>query len=330
MGVKEVLKRLLGYRGDIPLAAVVERREEEAVQSGYRFYLRFLLKDRVAAASLVIIALFTAWSLVEGILQYVGFATRHVSLGWILLPSNPIALNFAQSLRPPSLSHFPAYIFGTNFSGQSILSRLLYAAPKDAFAAYIVVFSGIAIGMVVGTFAGYFGGWADEVLMRLTDAFLAFPGLVLAIALSVLMGSGFNSVLISLILIWWPTYARFFRAQALSIKSRGFIEAAKLSGQNSFMIILRHIFPNSVDPVIAYAALDFGNVILTYSTLAFLGIGIEPPYPEWGSMASDGIPYFPQDWWWSIIPGAVILVIVVCFTLIGDRLQDIIGGRITY
>ncbi len=331
MDLKSIIKRILGYRATIPTATVVrEEAEEEGALSGYRFYLNFLLRDKVAAAGLVIITLFTAWSIVEGLLQYIGFATKHRALGWALLPSNPIALNFADSLRPPTLAHFPVYIFGANFSGQSILSRLLYAAPKDALAAYLVVFSGIIIGMLVGTFAGYFGGWADEVLMRVTDAFLALPGLVLAIALSVLLGAGFNSVLISLVLIWWPTYARFFRAQALSLKSRGFVEASKLSGQNSLMIILRHIFPNSVDPVIAYAALDFGNVILTYSTLAFLGIGIQPPYPEWGSMASDGLPYFPQNWWWAIIPGAVILVVVVSFTLIGDRLQDLIGGRLTY
>ncbi|PSN89865.1 peptide ABC transporter permease [Candidatus Marsarchaeota G2 archaeon OSP_D] len=330
MGFKEIVKRFLGYRGTIATATVVKEGEEERRLSGYRFYLDYLIKDRVAAVALAIITLFTAWSIVEGILQYVGFATRHRALGWALLPSNPIALNFAESLKPPSLSHFPVYIFGTNFSGESILSRLLYAAPKDALAAYLVVFSGIIIGMLVGTFAGYFGGWADEVLMRVTDAFLALPGLVLAIALSVLLGSGYNSVLISLTLIWWPTYARFFRAQALSLKSRGFVEASKLSGQNSIMIILRHIFPNSVDPVIAYAALDFGNVILTYSTLAFLGIGIQPPYPEWGSMSSNGLPYFPQNWWWSIIPGLVIMTVVVCFTLIGDRMQDLIGGRLTY
>lgn len=262
-------------------------------------------------------------------MQYVAVYTRHAQWGWILLPSNPLALNFQNSLAGPSLTNL-ANLFGANYDGQSILSQIMYAAPHDAVASVLVVASAILIGMVIGIPAGYIGGWTDEVLMRVTDAFLAFPFLVLAIAFSVLLGNGFTTVLLALVLIWWPTYARYFRAQAISLKNRNFIEASKLSGVGPLRIMFRHIFPNSIDPVIAQATLDFGSVILLYSTLAFLGIGLELGHPEWGAMSSSGVAYFPASWWWTLIPGLVIMVIVVAFSLIGDRLQDLVGGRLTY
>ncbi len=167
-------------------------------------------------------------------------------------------------------------------------------------------------------------------MMRLTDAFLALPAIVLAITISVLIGGGYTSLLVALTVIWWPTYARFFRAQALTLRNKGYIEASKLSGSGWLRILVKHIIPNSVDPIIAYATLDMGTVILTFATLAFLGIGVSSSYPEWGFMSSSGLNFFPQQWWWSIIPGVVIAVVVVAFTLAGDRLQDLIGGRITY
>jgi peptide/nickel transport system permease protein len=219
---------------------------------------------------------------------------------------------------------------GTNFEGQSILSRLLYATPRDALAAVLVVLVGIIVGMLVGTTAGYFGGMVDEILMRLTDTFLALPGLILAIAIAVLLGSGYSSALIALLIVWWPTYARFFRGQVVTIKNRAYVEAAKFSGISSYKIIFRHLFPNSVDPIIAYATLDFGSVILTYATLAFIGVGVQLGYPEWGAEASTGFSFFPQYWWPAIIPGILIMVMVIAFSLVGDRLQDLIGGRATY
>ena len=285
--------------------------------------------DRPSLAGMIIIVAFLLFGLVEGILQYLAVYTRHAQWGWMLLPSNPLTLNFQNSLAAPSLTNL-ANLFGANYEGQSILSQILYAAPHDAVAAVLVVASAILIGMLIGIPAGYIGGWMDEILMRVTDAFLAFPFLVLAIAFSVLLGNGFTTVLLALVLIWWPTYARYFRAQAISLKNRNFVEASKLSGVGPLRIMFRHIFPNSIDPVIAQATLDFGSVILTYSTLAFLGIGLELGHPEWGAMSSSGVAYFPASWWWTLIPGLTIMVIVVAFSLIGDRLQDLIGGRLTY
>lgn len=305
-----------------------------AKRGGARFYLGFLAKDRPALVSAVIIGAFMGWALVEGIAQEVDVVIGRRIYGYALLPSNPLTLDFANKLIPPSLNNFPVDLLGTNYQGQSLLSRILYAAPHDAMASLIIVGSAILIGMVLGTSAGYFGGWLDELIMRTTDAFLSLPALVLAITVAAVLGStgasGFFTVLIALTIVWWPTYARFFRAQALAIRNKAYVESSKLSGAGPLRILIRHVFPNSIDPIIAYATLDLGTVILTYSALAFLGIGVDITYPEWGAESSAGLTFFPTYWWWSIMPGLVITVVVVAFTLVGDRLQDLIAGRMTY
>jgi peptide/nickel transport system permease protein len=298
--------------------------------SGLRFIYRFIKKDRASLASTIIIAAFFVFSAVEGLLQQIADYVKQPSLGWVVLPSNPVTIDFHSSLVTPNLAQFPAGILGFDYEGRSILSEILYAAPRDAAASILVVLSAIIIGMVLGIAAGYIGGWADEILMRVTDAFLAFPAILLAIAFAFLLGNGYYTVLVSLVIIWWPTYARFFRAQTLSLRTRGYVEASKLSGISSFRIMLRHIFPNAIDPIIAIATLDFGNVILTYSTLAFLGIGIEVGIPEWGSMTSEGLSYLPGVWWWALFPGIAIMMVVICFSILGDRIQDMVGGRLTY
>lgn len=297
--------------------------------SGLGFTFRFIVKDRAALAGIIILAIFLLFGFAEGIMQELAGSLRHPAYSLLLLPSNPLLLNLKYSLGPPSATSL-ASIFGYNYEGQSILSSMMYAAPKDALASILVVCSAIAIGLFVGIPAGYFGGWTDEILMRVTDAFLAFPFLVLAIAFSVILGSGYEVVLIVLVVVWWPTYARYFRAQAVALKSRGFVEASKLSGVGSLRIMISHIFPNAIDPVIAQATLDFGTVIVAYSTLAFLGIGVSPGIPEWGAMTAEGLPFFPENWWLSMVPGAIIIIIVVAFTMVGDRIQDLVGGRMTY
>ncbi|MDG6981167.1 MAG: ABC transporter permease, partial [Nitrososphaerota archaeon] len=244
-------------------------------------------------------------------------------------PSNPLQVDFHNSLIAPNLGSLQA-LLGYDFEGRSILSQILYAAPRDAMAALLVVASAIVIGMLTGISAGYVGGWADEVLMRVTDAFLAFPAIFLAIALAILLGNGYTVVLVALVVVWWPPYARFFRAQTLRERNRGYVEASKLSGISSLRVMSRHIFPNTIDPIIAIASLDLGNVILTYSTLAFLGIGLQIGVPEWGSMTSDGLAYIPGAWWWALFPALVIMLVVVCFSIIGDRIQDLVGGRLSY
>jgi len=313
--------------GETQLQKDVE--EPTAPVGGLSFAFRFMSRDRAALISMGIIALFLVWAVVEGMMQWLASFTRHPAYAWLLLPSNPTAYNPLYQLAPPNI-HSLNLILGATYDGQSILSSILYAAPHDAEAAFVVVASAIIIGMLVGMPAGYFGGWTDEILMRLTDAFLAFPYLILAITLSLLIGSGFSTVLVVLVIIWWPTYARYFRAQAIALKSRTFVEAAKLSRVGSWKIMFRHLLPNSVDPIIAQATLDLGTVILTYSALAFIGVGLQVNEPEWGAMASLGLGYLQTNPLWSLAPGFVILIIVVAFSLIGDRLQDLIAGRMMY
>lgn len=327
---KHILRRPIRSTGQVSLETGASTLEEKEVKQGVSFYLEYIRQDKPALAGAIIIGAFMIFAIFEGIMQELGTIFRNPSLGWMFLPTNPLALTFNLKLRPPSLNSFPANIFGTNFQGQSILSRILYATPHDATASVVVVGSAILIGMFLGTAAGYFGGWIDEVMMRLTDAFLALPALVLAITVAVLIGGGFTSLLYALMLIWWPTYARFFRAQALTLRNKGYVEASKLNGTSSLGILVKHIIPNSVDPIIAYATLDMGTVILTYAALAFLGIGVTSGYPEWGAESSAGLQFFPQQWWYSIMPGIVIAIVVIAFTMVGDRLQDLIGGRITY
>jgi len=337
MGLSDVLgrrRRRPVMATEAAIEAETKTSETEDVKQGARFYLDYIMKDKPAFAGTIVIVVFLGFALVEGVLQqlasYMKQSPQNSNYGTLLLPSNPIKLSFATKLLPPSLNDFPNYIMGTNFQGQSIFSRVLYATPHDAMASILVVGSAIFIGMFVGTAAGYLGGWADEVMMRLTDAFLALPAIVLAITISVLIGGGYTSLLVALLVIWWPTYARFFRAQALTLRNKGYVEASKLNGSSWLRILVKHIIPNSVDPIIAYATLDMGTVILTFATLAFLGIGVTSGYPEWGFESSQGLQFFPQQWWYSIMPGLVIALVVVAFTLAGDRLQDLIGGRITY
>ncbi len=286
--------------------------------------LRLIIKDRSAMIGLIIISIFFAWSIIQGFLEFISNFGNYQSLGYILLPHDPFQLNpFASSL-PPS-TH---YLLGTNSSGEDILSRILYAVPRDAFIAVIVVGVSIGVGAVLGIIAGYIGKFVDDIVMRITDAFLSVPPLILVIAVSVILNESYFAAVVGLLVVWWPIYARFFRGEILKIKRLDYVQAAKLNNVGMFSFFFRYLFMNSTDPIIAYAALDFGNVILMYSTLAFLGIGLSPPIPELGSMAANGVGALPMDWWWALAPGFAILIIVIGFVLVGDRMQDIIANRV--
>ncbi|WP_367181947.1 ABC transporter permease [Thermoplasma sp.] len=282
-----------------------------------------MVKDPSAALGLVIVVAFLGWSVIQGILEFL-FGTSGPAIA--LLPHNPFQYNLVVGLHPPDST----YLLGTNANGEDILSRMLYAMPRDAYISIIVVLSGVLLGGLFGIIAGYRGGYIDEVIMRITDAFLSLPALILVIALSVLFHETLGGVILALVIVWWPIYARFFRAQTLRIKNLDFVQAAKLSNVSFLKLFFSYLFINSIDPVVAYAALDFGNVILTYSTLAFLGIGLEPPIPELGSMASNGVGTLPTGWWYAVFPGLAILIIVIGFVLVGDRMQDIVSNRINY
>lgn len=292
-------------------------------------YFGTLIKDKSALLGIIITGAFLIWSLIQGILENLSSIRGYSRLGYILLPSDPFKTNFAQILVGPSTKSL-ALIFGTNDLGESILSRMLYSMPRDALVSVVVVLSAIVIGALLGIISGYRGGWLENVIMRLTDAFLSIPALILVIAISIPLKAGFDAVIIALSIVWWPTYARFFRAQTLKVKEMDYVQAARINGVKPLSMFFKYLFLNSIDPIIAYAALDFGNVILTYATLAFLGIGLTIPIPELGAMASNGLLYLPADWWYSVFPSISILVIVVGFVLVGDRYQDIINNRIDY
>jgi len=292
-------------------------------------YLKLFSKDITGLAGLIIVGFFILWTVVQGILEWLSGLLSMPSLGYALLPSNPFVFNPAMALHKPTLSSL-SYLLGTNDLGESILSRILYAIPRDGLISVIVVLSAIFIGAATGIVAGYHGKIINEGIMRLTDVFLALPALVLIILISVIMHASFTGALVGLIIVWWPIYTRFFRAETLKIKKLDFMKAASLNHISKSKLFFKYLFLNDIDPIIAYAALDFGNVILTYSTLAFLGIGITIPIPELGSMAANGVGALPTAWWWAIFPGVVILIIVIGFVFVGDRLQDMISNRINY
>ncbi len=271
---------------------------------------------------LAIVVAFYGWSLVEGLLQLAGSSLRTPSLGWIFLPYNPFSLSLGNSLLPPSFVH----LMGTDDLGRDILSRILYAAPVDALVSTVVVGGGVLVGSLVGVPAGYFGRTVEEINMRFTDLFLAFPALILAVAIEATLGRQLIYAIIALAIIWWPAYARVFRGEALRIKGMRFIDAALLSGLSDRRIMTKHIVPSSLNTVLSYATIDLGNAILVYSILSFLGFGIPAPAPEWGAMTASGLSFFPRWWWYAVLPGIVITVVVTGAALLGDGLRDILAG----
>ncbi len=272
----------------------------------------------------MIIVAFYGWSLIEGLLQLTALLLHRPSVGWAILPYNPLLVSVSQSLLPPSTAH----LMGTDDLGRDIWSRVLYAAPTDAAVSILVIIGGIAIGSLVGYPAGYFGKGVEEVNMRVTDLFLAFPALILALTIEATLGRSVVYAIIALIVVWWPSYARLLRGETLKIKHQKFIDAALLSGLSNFGILVRHVFRSSLNTLISYATIDLGNTILVYSILSFLGLGVPAPAPEWGTMVASGLNYFPEQWWYAMLPGVVITLIVIGAALLGDGLRDMFAGEL--
>jgi peptide/nickel transport system permease protein len=286
--------------------------------------LRKLASRPSSLIGLAIIVAFYGWSLVEGLLQLAAMLLRKPSVGWAILPYNPLAVSISQSLLPPSATH----IMGTDDLGRDIWSRVLYAAPTDASVSILVIVGGITIGALVGYPAGYFGKGVEEVNMRVTDLFLAFPALILALTIEATLGRSVVYAIIALIVVWWPSYARLLRGETLKIKHQKFIDAALLSGLSNFGIMVKHVFRSSLNTLISYATIDLGNTILVYSILSFLGLGVPAPAPEWGTMVASGLNYFPGQWWYAMLPGVAITTIVIGAALLGDGLRDLFAGEL--
>ena len=229
----------------------------------------------------------------------------------------------SNTLLAPSAEH----LFGTDKLGRDVLSRIIVGARAALIIPIGVVLFAVLIGTPLGALAGFKGGWIDEVIMRVTDLFLAFPSLLLAMAIASALGRGLDKAALALVVSWWPWYTRIARGVAVTLKERYFVEAAQAIGVRDSVIIFKHILPNTISPILVQATVDLGTVILAMGGLAFLGLGTQPPAPDWGLMVSDGRTYILNQWWIATFPGIAIFIIVLAFNLLGDVLRDIFDPR---
>ncbi|HNQ99413.1 MAG TPA: ABC transporter permease, partial [Trueperaceae bacterium] len=219
------------------------------------------------------------------------------------------------------------FVLGTDRLGRDVLSRIIYGVRPALIAPLIVVLLAVAIGAPLGAIAGLAGGWVDEAIMRVCDLFLAFPSLLLAMAIVALQGPSLTNAVIALAVSWWPWYTRLVRGVALSLRHQAFVEAARALGASTPKIMLRHILPNSVTPILVQASLDVGTVILATTGLAFIGLGSQPPAADWGLMIEDGRALLRTAWWTSTFPGLAIFLSVLSFNLVGDALRDLFDPK---
>lgn len=237
---------------------------------------------------------------------------------------DPFVIHLPEKFLPPSRAH----LFGTDYLGRDIFSRVVWGSRISLTVGFITLLESSILGTVIGLVAGFKGGVVDSVTMRITDIFLAFPSIILALAVAAALGRGLTSVMIALGITWWPLYARLIRGQTLSIREEQYIEAARLSGAGGLRIMFKHILPNCIAPLMVQISMDVGFTILAAASMGFLGIGAQPPSPEWGLMCAMGSRYIVQQWWLSTFPGLAIFLSVISFNLIGDGLRDILDPRL--
>lgn len=276
----------------------------------YRLSFYLLTRNRLQSISLIVILLLILVAIFAPIISpYPGHAISE---------TNP-----DDKLLPPSTK----YWFGTDELGRDMLSRVIFGTRISLQTALIAVGMALIIGVPLGAIAGGFGGWVDEVIMRLTDIFLSFPPLLLAIAIAAFLGPNLRNAMLAIAISWWPWYTRIIRGQAVSIRERQFVRAARAIGTPKSRIIFKHILPNTLAPVIVQASMDLGGVILTIAALSFLGLGAQPPTPEWGLLISTSRTYFLNAWWYSTFPGIAIFVTVLVFNLIGDGIREVLDPK---
>ncbi len=255
-----------------------------------------------------------------------------IVLGFILIaifapfiaPYDPYEINPPGFLQPPSKQHF----FGTDEAGRDIFSRVVYGSRISLKAGFTITIIAMVVGSIIGIVSAYAGGIVDDILMRIADIFLSFPWKVMAMAITAVLGRGITNTVIALSIVWWPIYARLIRSQALIIKEMPYIEAIKALGAGKLRIIFGHVFPNCVTPVLIQASLDMGGAIMWLAALSFIGLGAQPPFPEWGAMITIGSHYLRESWLYATFPGLMILIVVLGFNLLGDGLRDILDPNL--
>ena len=284
------------------------KKEHEWQIREFLFTLRLLSKNPSAVAGFVIIATMV---LIAVTAPYIA-------------PYDPIKISLRERLSAPSTVH----IFGTDEMGRDILSRVMHGARISLRIGVLVIGIAGGLGVVIGAAAGYLGRRADNIIMRVMDVILSFPPLVLAMALAAALGPNLNNAILAVAFVMIPKFARMVRGEALAVKEKQFIAAAQASGAGSMWIILHHIIPNCLSSVIILATLLLGETILIAASLSFIGLGAQPPTPEWGAMISVGRKFLMDQWWYPTFPGLFILVTVIGFNILGDALRDILDPRI--
>ena len=245
-------------------------------------------------------------------------------LGSLIAPYNPLTTNAAVALSPPSLAHW----FGTDDLGRDVLSRVIVATRLDLGIAVVAVALSFALGSVLGTCSGYFGGWCDRIISRIIDTLMAFPLFVLAMGLVAALGNTVENIIYATAVINLPLYTRVVRSEILTRRKAGYVEAARLAGNSHWRIMAGHLFPNVLPVMMVHISLNMGWAILNAAGLSFIGLGVRPPTPEWGIMVAEGATYIISgEWWLAIFPGAVLMLAVFCFNLLGDGLRDLIDPR---
>lgn len=291
----------------VELRGGAEAAAAELVASRRRRLWRVLLRNPLAAAGAVVVALWLLLSIAAP----------------LVTPYNPITYQDAyNTLAAPSAHH----LLGTDDNGRDVLSRVAFGGRASLGVGIVVVTCGMLLGLLLGGVAGFIGRAADEVIMRMTDIFLAFPIIVLAMAISAALGPSLINAMMAMIIVWWPTYARVVRGLVLELKEREFVTAARALGVREWRILWRTVIPNTIGPVIVLATLDIGNAILTVAGLSFIGFGVPPPNPEWGAMISDAQKY-PDQWWLAVFPGIAIFTAIMGFNFFGDAVRDALDPR---
>jgi peptide/nickel transport system permease protein len=240
---------------------------------------------------------------------------------WVPYPGDVTGdVNMAERLKPPSAAHF----FGTDDAGRDVFTRTIMATRTSFQVGVIILVVAIALGVTLGALAGYFGGWVNQVIMRVCDIMLTFPGIFLPLALTAALGRGVFNAMLALSVTWWPGYCRLVEAQVLKAREEDFVAGARAIGASHRRIIFRHILPNLLTAIIVKASMDFGFAVLSLAALGFIGVGVQPPEPDWGSMIAQGRRFIPASWWYSTFPGLFMFITVLGFNLLGDGLRDLL------